>query len=92
MQSQYGAGEQPTKKRQMEEEDDELRAVRRQMFDHSTIRDNARAHLGNSYYSFHAPVHQVAASIATLENDARNVNLRDALRFEEMDSRRAISS
>lgn len=88
MQSQYNAGHQPTKKRRMEDEDNGPSAVRRQMYDHSTVSDNARAHIGNSYNSFYGPVHQVAASIATLENDARNVNLRDALRFEEMDLRR----
>lgn len=82
-------GEQPTRKRRREDEDDELSTVRRQMFDNSIARDNGRAHIGNSYNNFHGTVHQVVTSIPPLEGDKRNTSLRDALSFEEMELRRA---
>jgi hypothetical protein len=63
-------------------------AIPHQVFDHSTVRDNARAHFGNVYQNYYGTVHQNAASIAPLTGGTGR-EITDALKFDGMDMRRA---
>jgi hypothetical protein len=61
-----------------------------QTFDHSTVRDSARAHFGNSYHqNYYGTVHQNAASDTPLASGTPSSKIRDALKFDGMDMRRA---
>jgi hypothetical protein len=75
--------------RRTQDEARESGAASQQTFDHSTVRDNARAHFGNSYQNYHGTVHQNAASDTPLASGTSNSKIRDALEFDGMDMRRA---
>jgi hypothetical protein len=77
-------------RRQPEDEDTQTSAMSQQTFDHSTVRDSARAHFGNSYHqNYYGTVHQNAASDTPLASGTPSSKIRDALKFDGMDMRRA---
>jgi hypothetical protein len=57
-----------------------------QTFNHSTVRDNARAHFGNSYY--YGTVYQNSTPVAPLTGDTEH-KITEKLKFDSMDMRRA---
>jgi hypothetical protein len=75
------------RKRRLEDWCSESNAKRQQILDRTTVRDNARAHIGD-HHNYHGPVYQNATSVAPLiEGTERKIT--DALEFEGMDMRRA---
>jgi hypothetical protein len=73
----------------MEDEGWDASTTSQQMFDHSTVRDNARAHFGNSYQNFYRTVYQSTASDTSSAGGTLGCKIREALKFDGMDMRRA---
>ncbi|KAM0724130.1 hypothetical protein Q7P37_000011 [Cladosporium fusiforme] len=89
MQFPYNVDKPPAKKRRIEAEGREQSAIRQQKFDHSIVRDNARAHFGNQYNNYYGPTHQFAASIPPSGDERPDLDLMRLLEFDGMDMRRA---
>jgi hypothetical protein len=70
----------------MDDEGRDSSAASQQIFNHSTVRDNAKAHFGNSYY--YGTVHQNSTPVAPLTGDTEH-KITDKLKFDGMDMRRA---
>jgi hypothetical protein len=64
-------------------------AMSQQTFDHSTVGDSARAHFGNSFQNYYGTVYQSASSATPLTSGTLGLKIRNALRFDGMDMRRA---
>lgn len=88
MQSSYDAGEPAAAKRRTEEGARESSAARQQTFDGITVRDNAKAQLGDQYHNYHGPVYQSAISRMPFTGGTTNRKLTDALGYDGMDMRR----
>jgi hypothetical protein len=68
----------------------ELAASRLQAFDRSTVRDHANAHFGDRHNSiYYGPVHQSGVAVPASVNGAAEYKIKDALKFDGMDWRRA---